>query len=81
MRECGSNVGPISNRTCPVVNRTYWSSVASSVDDGGDDAGGRFSRAEFLIVNRFFERTTKCSFASHKGLKEEGEKSLKCFVY
>ncbi|MFA7172372.1 MAG: glycerate kinase [Kiritimatiellia bacterium] len=22
---CGSNVGPVGNRTCPVGNRTYWS--------------------------------------------------------
>ncbi|MFA7174146.1 MAG: hypothetical protein WC340_12205 [Kiritimatiellia bacterium] len=49
----GSNVGPISNRTCPVGNRTYWSSASPSVYDNGGDAGGRFSMAEFLIAIRY----------------------------
>ncbi|MFA7171897.1 MAG: hypothetical protein WC340_00540 [Kiritimatiellia bacterium] len=38
-RKCVSNVGPISNRTCPVGNRTYRRSASPLVDDSGDDAG------------------------------------------
>ena len=60
---CGSNVGPISNRTCPVGNRTYGRLATLSVDDGGDDTGGRFTHdpnrpptSSHIIVGRSLAR-------------------------
>ncbi|MDD2600495.1 MAG: hypothetical protein PHO37_14935 [Kiritimatiellae bacterium] len=35
-----------------VIRRTVWS-AAPAVDDGGDDAGGRFSRAATMLVDDF----------------------------